>query len=162
MTEPKIRIVEHPSMKVISFHGFGQGPEDIAIAAMLEWVEKHTFFEYKDVRCFGFNNPDPTPGSPNYGYEIWLTLPDQLEISDAPVKTFSGGTYAVVHCEGSMAEAEEFIPSAWKSLMEWLENNKYQLGQHQWLEEHLGANGLLIPQMIKSGRLSLDLHLPIR
>ena len=25
-------------------------------------------------RLFGYNNPDPTPGSSNYGYDVWITV----------------------------------------------------------------------------------------
>ena len=162
MNEMKVDLVELPPMKVVSFHGFGPGPEDIALAAMQEWASKHQYFEQKNARCFGFNNPDPTPGSPNYGYEVWLPVPQEVEVKDATVKEFAGGTYAVTHCMGEMKDAAEFIPNAWKRLMEWFENSSLQMGKHQWLEEQLGEKGLTIPEMGKTGKLSLNLYLPVK
>lgn len=162
MNELKVKIVELPPMKVASFHGFGTGPEDIALAAMQEWAVKNKYFDKEYARCFGFNNPDPTPGSPNYGYEVWLSIPEQVEVNDTAVKQYSGGTYAVTHCEGQMQNAGEFIPSAWKKLMEWLENSSYQLGKHQWLEEQLGEDGLSLPEMAETGKLSLNLYMPVK
>jgi len=162
MNEMKVAIVELPPMKVVSFHGFGQGPEDIALAAMQDWASIHQYFDRDNARCFGFNNPDPTPGSPNYGYEVWLPIQQQDEINDANVKQFTGGTYAMAHCEGEMQNAGEFIPSAWSKLMKWLENSSYQMGKHQWLEEQLADDGLTLPEMGKTGKLSLNMYLPVK
>ena len=162
MNEMNVNLVEVPPMKMVSFHGFGTGPEDLALAAMHEWARKHQYFKGDHPRCFGFNNPDPTPGSPNYGYEIWLVIPQEVAVDDATEKQFPGGTYARTHCEGQMQDAGDFIPAAWKKLMEWLENSSYQLGKHQWMEEHLADDGLTLPDMDNLGKLSLDLYLPVK
>lgn len=162
MSKEEIRIVELPASRVVSFHGFGEGPEEIAISSMLSWAEKHQSFEHKNTRCFGFNNPDPTPGSTKYGYEVWLTLPEKMEVDNQEVRLFKGGLYAVYHCEGMAENAGDFIPSSWKKLMEWLENSPYQMGKHQWLEEQLPGERLSIADMYKKGRLNLDLYIPIK
>jgi AraC family transcriptional regulator len=162
MSKKEIRIVELPASKIVSFHGFGESPEGIAISSMLSWAEKYQSFQYKETRCFGFNNPDPTPGSTKYGYEVWLILPEKIEVEDQEVRFFKGGLYAVTHCEGMVDNAGDFIPSAWKKLMEWLENSPYQMGKHQWLEEQLPVEGLTIADMYKQGKISLDLYIPIK
>lgn len=162
MTAKDVRIMTLPAMKVVSFHGFGANPEDIALSAMNEWAEKHDYFRSSSARCFGFNNPDPTPGSSNYGYEAWLAVPDDLSIEDAKTRQFEGGCYAVMNCSGKIEEACAFIPASWKSLVEWLENSSHQMGKHQWLEEQLPLPGLSQSDMIKKGLLNLDLYLPIR
>lgn len=156
------RFVELPAMKIVSFHGFGQEPEGIALSAMFEWAEKHNYFRQDNSRCFGFNNPDPTPGSSNYGYEVWLTIPEGMPVEDKPEQQFKGGLYAVANCNGKIEEAGSFIPSSWKKLVEWVENSPYQMGKHQWLEEQIPVDGLSLPEMNAQGRLNLDLYLPIQ
>lgn len=162
MSTQKIKIIELPAARIVSFHGFGENPEGIALSRMFSWAEKHQVFTHKETRCFGFNNPDPTPGSSKYGYEVWLTLPDKMEIADQEVRLFEGGLYAVYHCEGTVDQAGDFIPSSWKKLMEWLENSQYQMGKHQWLEEQVPGEGLSVTDMYEQGKLSLDLYMPIK
>lgn len=161
MTLNQVRLVELPAMKIASFHGFGESPEDIALSAMYEWADRHNYFQIKGVRCFGFNNPDPTPGSSNYGYEVWLSIPEGMQTEDKQVQQFEGGLYAVVNCSGKVEEAGSFIPSTWKKLAEWMENSPYQMGKHQWLEEQVPFEGISLPEMNASGKLNLDLYLPI-
>ena len=35
--------------------------------------------DVEKARFFGFNNPNPSPGSPNYGYEQWLTVGPEVQ-----------------------------------------------------------------------------------
>lgn len=161
MMKDEVQIVELPASRIVSFYGFGKEPENTAIGAMLEWASVHHYFEKNTGRCFGFNNPDPSPGSPNYGYEVWLTLPEDLKVEKPEPQAFEGGLYAVSHCEGNLESAGNFIPSAWKKLMEWLENSAFQMGKHQWLEEQLCDEGVTLVQMYENGRISLNLFMPI-
>ena len=157
-----IHMIELPAMNYVRFYGFSENPEDIAIGDMLQWAEKNKYFKIKGGRCFGFNNPDPTPGSKKYGYEVWLTIPDGFSSQNLESKIFSGGKYAVASCSGKVQDAADFIPSAWKSLMEWLENSQNQMGKHQWLEEQLAEEGLSIADMYQQGKISLNLYMPIQ
>lgn len=157
-----VKLLELPAMKIISFHGFGAEPEGIAFSTMYEWAAKHNYFQQNYTRCFGFNNPDPTPGSNNYGYEVWLTIPEGIPVEDKPVQHFDGGLYAVVNCRGKEEDAGSFIPYSWKRLVEWVENSPYQMGKHQWLEEQVPFDGLSLPEMNAQGRLNLDLYIPIQ
>jgi AraC family transcriptional regulator len=161
MDKIDVRIVELPAMKYVRFHGFGESPEGLAFSKMFDWAEENRYFSQTENRCFGFNNPDPTPGSNNYGYEVWLIIPENMPVGETPVMQFSGGMYAVTRCSGSMASAGEFIPSAWKNLVEWLENSPYQMGKHQWLEETLPGDDLSFPEMYTQGKMKLDLFMPI-
>jgi DNA gyrase inhibitor GyrI len=79
---------------------------------MLEWTKKKQYFRHPSVRCFGFNNPDPTPRSSKYGYETWLTIPKEVNTQDREIKPFSGGTYAVACCSGEEKDAGNFIPES--------------------------------------------------
>lgn len=162
MSTIEVSIKEIDPMNIVSFHGFGAEPEGIALSAMFEWAAKHQYFQQENPRCFGFNNPDPTPGSNNYGYEVWLVIPDGMSVEDKQVQPFAGGLYAVANCSGTIEDAGSFIPSTWKKLVEWMENSPYQMGKHQWLEEHLSFPGMTLPEMNMQGKLNLDLYLPIQ
>ena len=99
MSELDVKIVKLEPMCVASFHGFGNEPEMIAWEKMSNWA-KAKGMKDGSFRIFGFNNPDPTPGSPNYGYEFWITVGEDVESDgEAEVKAFPGGLYAVSHCE---------------------------------------------------------------
>jgi len=158
MATPEVRIVTLPAMRVASTYGFGAGPEGIA------WEKMNAFLKQSGVmkdgqahRFFGFNNPSPAPGSPNYGYEQWVTVgPDTPAQAEAKIKDFPGGLYAVMHCKLNV------IGEAWQQLVVWRENSPYRHGSHQWLEE-----GLSMPVLADGAvdsdpdKLELDLYLPI-
>ncbi len=55
----------------------------------------------------------------------------------------------------------QFISRAWKGLTAWLEISPYRLGQHQWLEEHLGNGKQNFIDLLEDGKMSMDLYMPI-
>jgi len=63
-------------MKVAAALGFGPEPEALAWEALTHWAASEGL-RLNEHRLFGFNNPSPTPGSPNYGYEQWLVLKER-------------------------------------------------------------------------------------
>jgi DNA gyrase inhibitor GyrI len=152
----EVRMVTLEPMRVMAFHGFGEGPEMQAHAKLAAW-SKQTGIQAdgKTHRVFGFNNPDPTPGSPNYGYDVWITVgPDVKAGGEAQEINFEGGLYAVAHCD--VKAPYDDIPQTWQKLVKWLEDSKYKHAKHQWLEEHL-----TLP--VKDGdEFVLDLYLPVR
>ena len=67
----EVHIVQLAPMRVASAHGFGASPETLAWDKLTTWAkERGLWQDAAPRRFFGFNNPDPSPGSPNYGYEI--------------------------------------------------------------------------------------------
>jgi len=75
MDELAVRIVNLEPMRVASFHGFGPSPEHLAIQKLADWAAPRGYLvDRKQHRIFGFNNPNPSHGSPNYGYELWLVV----------------------------------------------------------------------------------------
>lgn len=70
---------------------------------------------------FGFNNPDPSPDSPKYGYGFWLELEsDEAPDESAQVKLFAVGRHAVTRCTGVAS-----ITETWARLRQWVgENNR--------------------------------------
>ena len=156
MNNQDVRIVRLEPMRVISLLGFGQEPETQAWDKMIAWAkEKQLWQDGKAKRFFGFNNPSPTPGSPNYGYEVWMTVDPQVQPDgEARIVEFTGGLYAVMHCPVINPWAD--IPAAWQTLVQWVEHSSYRKAEHQWLEEHLDAETMQVGQ-----NFQLDLYLPI-
>ncbi len=150
MSELEVRIVRLEPMVVAAALGFGEQPELEAWNLIWSWVKALGLSEkIKEHRFFGFNNPSPSPGSPNYGYEQWMTVgPEVKPEGDIKIKEFPGGLYAVMRCNGIPN------PDIWGQLVLWREHSQVKLVHHQWLEECL--NPLDPPD-----KLVFDLYLPI-
>ena len=102
-------------------------------------------------RFFGFCNPNPSPGSPNYGSEPWMTVgPEVAGGAGVEIKEFAGGLYAVTRCEDLQT-----ITDTWHRLATWCEGSLYVMGQHQWLEE------CFTPGVERIEDYVFDLYLPI-
>ena len=157
MDNQDVRIIILPPMRVAAFFAYGSSPELEAWKKAVTWAKSHGCWqEPPATRIFGFNNPDPSAGSPNYGYEYWLTIDSDIPLDDKiAIKEFPGGMYGVLHCDVSNGSPYEIIPSTWGKLVNWLESSHYKPGNHQWLEEHFtrfesNENGFV-----------LDLYIPI-
>ena len=152
MDELEVRIERLPARRVASVHGFGQQPEYMAWDKLMAWAKPRGLLaDPEQHRIYGFNNPNPMPGSPNYGYEFWIDVEADMPPGadgEATIKDVAGGLYAVTRFEGP----GEAMGPVWQRLAVWGENSRYRMGPHQWLERHFSASGDL---------LVLDLMLPI-
>lgn len=99
LTDRDVRIIYLPPMTVASIHvqkGLGIS-EDECHAQLDAFVREHKLTEIKpDIRHFGFNHPDGNPhGEPEHGYEMWVTIPEDMDVP-APYQKlcFPGGMYA--------------------------------------------------------------------
>ncbi len=130
---PEVQIVELEPTRVVAALGYGETPEYQAWELINEYIAEREIKWPGQHRFFGFNNPDPTPGSPNYGYEQWITVDDDVNV-DPPLETkrFSGGQYAALHLRGLKG-----IGEAWKQLVAWVEEEGYNIAttEHNCLEE---------------------------
>ncbi len=154
MNNFNVRIVNLEPKRVASVLGFGGSPEEQAWEKLVAWAgPKGLLEDIKQHPIFGFDNPKPSPGSPNYGYEFWITVGPEVEPEgEVKIQTFSGGLYAVAGCQGV-----ENISPTWKQLVAWLDDSRYKHAHHQWLEQHLGyAN-----DAPDGESLLMDLHMPI-
>lgn len=150
MSDLPVRIVNLEAMTVASSYGFGEQPEMQAWENLLNWAREKGF-NLQDHRFFGFNNPSPSPGSPNYGYEQWMTVhPGEKPSNGIEIKEFSGGLYAVTRCEGL-----QNITKIWKQLVIWREESGYAYAHHQWLEE------CFTPEASSLEEFVFDLYTPI-
>jgi len=149
MNEVEVRIIQLEPLRVASALGFGQEPEHQAWQKLLAFAKEKDLMNHKP-RFFGFNNPSPSAGSPNYGYEQWVTVGPEVAAKDEiTVKTFPGGLYAVLRCPGIPD------PDIWRKLVVWREHSAYKPANHQWLEE------LLSPPEAPEEQMVFDLYLPI-
>jgi DNA gyrase inhibitor GyrI len=138
MSEEQVKIVRLESMRAARGWAFGPSPEDAAWKLLEGWARPRGLLDAgSGNRCFGFNNPSPTQGSPNYGYEFWVTMGSGIEGSEGvTVGELPGGLYAMAPFEGDADNPGESIPAAWRDLDAWVDAHGYQHGAHQWLEEH--------------------------
>lgn len=153
MSTLDVRIVKLEPLLVVSAYGFGPSPEMMAHEKMLAFLKANNLLEgYGDkYRHFGFNNPSPTPGSPNYGYEVWVTVPAEVApTGEVRMEYFDGGLYAVTRFEDV-----NNITRVWGELVRWRENGPYKKAHHQWLEN------LLNPLETDFTKYVFDLYLPI-
>ena len=153
MSDLAVRIVKLEPLRVASFHGFGPNPEHLAAQKLAAWAGPRGYLaDSARHRIFGFNNPNPSAGSPNYGYEFWIVVGPEVEATkDVPVKEFGGGLYAVTRCQGV-----ENIGPTWGRLVQWLTDNPHGEACHQWLEENLNPGFIATDE-----EMLLDLYAPI-
>lgn len=149
-----VKIVTLPPIRVACVNGYGSGPETIAFNKMKEYVKTMGFdIDGQAHRFFGYNNPNPAPGSPNYGYDVWVTVGEQVHSQgEVHVFDFPGGLYAVLRIKPPDGED---IFKRWQKLVAWREQSQYRPAQHQWLEEHIGDLSSDFPDLV------LDLYMPI-
>jgi len=153
MEKLEVRIVDLKPFTYISALGFGPSPEGIAHKKIADFLKAHNLLEgYGETRRhFGFNNPNPSAGSPNYGYEIWVEVDEDVKPEgDLSKGTFSGGLYAVTRMTNV-----ETIGEVWHKLVAWRESSPYKHAKHQWLEN------LFNPLEPDPRKLIFDLYLPI-
>lgn len=161
-----VRILMLPPCTVAAYQYIGENPED-HLEKMDNFIRDSRLYECKpDARYFGFNHPDPEEGSKVYGYEVWVTIPEDMEVPEPLVKKqFPGGLYAAY-----AIHFPDFFE--WQFLYQWAERSEQyepamapreERNMGGALEEHLNwvyavHNGL--PDRGIDGRL--DLLLPIR
>lgn len=158
-----VRIIFIPPATVASSHFVGDEPEDVAGDLMNKFIVASDLCKIKpDFRQYGFNNPNPDEKG-NHGYEFWVTIPDDFDVS-APIakKHFEGGLYAA-HCI-KMGDFHE-----WQAFGKWMhENKEYEydrrepLGMDGTLEEHLNAYNYYSIEEAKKEFIQLDLLIPIK
>ncbi len=154
-----VRIVLLPPCTVASYQFEGDDPEETVGEVVSMFIRSSRLYEIKpDARMFGFNNPEPQPGSDYHGYEDWVTIPDDMEVSVPLVKKhFAGGLYAAY-----TINFPDFYE--WNFLKEWVKNSeKYQEDHRDYMEEHLNwvySSHMGWPENGIDGKI--DLLLPIK
>lgn len=158
-----IRIVYLPPATVASYRYVGENPEDTAQPMIYSFIKEKDLPGVKpDFRLYGFNSPSPQEGQREYGYEFWVTIPDDMEVKEPYVKKhFNGGLYAA-HCI-KMGDFHE-----WRTFIELLQKHEeYEIewrapeGMGGCMEEELNIYTNIL-EGTKIGADQLDLLVPIK
>jgi DNA gyrase inhibitor GyrI len=150
-----VRIVRLNPMRVASWRAVSRTPERDAWQKLAAWAEpKGLLNNLEKHPVFGFNNPNPSPERPEYGYEFWIRIDAKNEPEgDIEVKEFPGGLYAVTTCQ-LQGDPLGNVPEIWMMLGEWVQSS-----DHKWRPTH----ELEKPQdpLASEDDMVLDLFLPI-
>ncbi|MFN2250661.1 MAG: GyrI-like domain-containing protein, partial [Anaerolineae bacterium] len=155
-TDLDVRIVKLEPMRVAWALGFGTEPEQQAWDKLLPWARENGLLETGEEHLlYGFNNPNPSPGSPNYGYEVWIKVGPEVASDDPEIrfKDVPAALYAVTRCDVPKGDFD-VIGRKWQQLVAWREQSAYRCAEHQCLEESLLDAA---PEL----EFALDLMLPI-
>jgi len=162
MSKLDVRIVKLEPMRVASIWGFGESPEGEVWEKLEAWARPKGLLDDPEKHpIFGFNNPSPSAGSPNYGYELWIVVgPDVEPEGETRILGFDGGLYAVTRCKVPKGQYE-VIGATWKKLVTWREDSKYKCAAHQWLEKSVLISQWSVPIDLPGIEFVMDLYLPI-
>ena len=153
LKDNNVRVINLKPFKVAYAKGFGVSPELVAWDILKTWIQENSIEDTINTRYFGFNNPSPSEGSNEYGYEVWRTVEkDYKETEEVKFKEFEGGLYLVTTANGVYD-----IGETWKNLSKWAETKDYEYGACQWLEEHI-----IVDENSWDDKMQFDLYYPIR
>lgn len=120
LTDQDIRIVYLPPVAVACALGIGEEAEHESDVMMSTFVHDVDLFTvYPSVRFYGFNNPKFGHHGEfiQHQYEIWATIPNDLEVSEPlQKKHFDGGLYAAY-------TSKPVSFDEWKPFGDWLSSN---------------------------------------
>ena len=160
--EIQVEIVQLEPMTVASVQATSKSPEDDAWKKMVSFAEPRGLLkDLKKNPIFGFNNPDQSQKSGEYGYEFWIRIDPDIELDEGVTKKrFDGGLYAVTRCNLAKEVASTFMQEhgmleSWFKLGEWFKASGYKMGKHQGLEKSVNPNK-------PDEDLLLDLYWPIK
>lgn len=165
LTDRDVRIVYLPPAAVATFQYVGDEPEMHVNQVIDKFVRDYDLIHVKpDFRHYGFNAPNPIDETGYHGYEMWVTVPDDMEIP-APLvkKRFEGGLYAAYMIPFGAFEE-------WGRLSEWVQNSSiYEYNGNWdsnnmfgWLEEHLNYINHVMLENTEPEGLQLDLLIPVK
>lgn len=161
-----VRIIRLPSSAVASAHFIGDEPEAHVSEMIDRFVSEHNLCKIKpDLRNYGFNHPNPKDDSGYHGYEMWVTIPEDMEVPEPLVKkNFEGGLYAA-----HMIQMGNF--HEWEWLFNWVsDHEKYTFAgdlrdqEHMCglIEEHLNYVSHVTQGNTMPEDMQLDLLMPIK
>ena len=154
-----VRFVKLPAMTVASYCAVSSTPESDCSKVFNPFVLGNELHKKSGFRSFGFNNPDPSEDNPEYGYEEWVSIPEDFDVpSPFTKKHFDGGLFA------SISTNMNEIGERWMQLYHWCENSdKYEFDPSvQWLEELSMDYEVFISEEVPNGEKQLDLLMPIK
>ena len=166
LTDRDVRIVYLPPALVAASHYIGDEPERHSAIMIDKFVIDNNLQNiYPGLRHYGFNKPNPVDETNYHGYEMWVTIPDDMDVSEPLVKKrFEGGLYAAHMIP--MGAFEE-----WDRLFKWMHGNEKYEYRGTWdganmfgcLEENLNyINNVTTFTNGRYDKVQLDLLMPIK
>lgn len=167
-----VRAIYLPPMSVAAASATGEDSEGQASEMINRFVMERNLLKIKpDIRHFGFDCSAGKTGAgePSHKYQMWISIPDDMDVPEPLVKRmFAGGLFAA-----HMIKMGDF--DHWALLRDWVLNNeKYE---HDWdsircspyeddmdrcFEEQLNYYGNIQNPNFKNQDMQLDLLFPIK
>ncbi|MCL2517241.1 MAG: GyrI-like domain-containing protein, partial [Oscillospiraceae bacterium] len=160
LTDRDVRIIYLPPATVASAHTYGGDPEHDTDVIMGKFMQDVELFNINPgARFYGFNND--VDGQ--HGYEVWATIPDDLDVPEPLTKKkFAGGLYAA-HTSKPINFGE------WKLFYDWVADNedfeidnREPFGMDGCLEEHINSYNLYGLKNRKYVLTHIDFLIPIK
>lgn len=159
-----VQVIELEPMRVASARAFSETPEKDAWDKLRAWAEPQGLLEdLMKHPVFGFNNPNPSPGQKEYGYEFWIRMGSLFKGEEnIEGKDYEGGLFAVTTCKLWEEIQSKFFKKngyleSWKKIVDWvILSEKYKLDESRQCLEKPQNPGAPETELI------LDLYQPIK
>ena len=151
--ELEVQFIRLQPMRVVSFQAISESPENEAWAKLREWAEPKGYFDDLEKNpIYGFNNPDPSPGKKEYGYEFWLVVDPDFKSDEVEVKDVPESFNVVTRC--NVEDPARDITEAWKKILEWIKKHKIKFAGRCGIEK------VIVPSHSGEGFI-LDIYIPV-
>ncbi|HNY61011.1 MAG TPA: effector binding domain-containing protein [Caldisericia bacterium] len=128
--EKEIKEIKLDKMRVAHCRALSASPENDSWKIMKEWVTKNGILDLPGTKIFGFDNPCPEPDRSFYGFEHWVTVPDDVEPSSGVgIKEVEGGDYLI------LSSRLEDISENYKRLFRGFDKRKIDCREAPWIQE---------------------------
>jgi len=172
MADFVVRVISLPPMTIAASQATGDNCEGIASNELNAFVMDSGLLTIKpDIRHFGFDcsGGQSGVGEASHGYEMWVSIPDEMDVPAPLIKrAFYGGLYAAHTI--TMGEFDH-----WNRLREWVRTNgqyRHDWGSPRWtpfeegmehcLEEQLNFRHNIQNPNFNGAEMQLDLLFPIQ
>ncbi len=151
--ELEVQFIRLQPMRVVSFQAISESPENEAWAKLREWAEPKGYFDDLEKNpIYGFNNPNPSPGKKEYGYEFWLVVNPDFKSDEVEVKDVPESFNVVTRC--NVEDPVRDITEAWKKILEWIKKHKIKFAGRCGIEK------VIVPSHSGEGFI-LDIYIPV-
>lgn len=165
LTERDVRVVYLPPSAVAAYRYVGDEPEARVNRVIDDFVRESNLDRIKpDLRHFGFNAPNPVDETGFHGYEMWVTVPEDMEVPPPLVKKhMAGGLYAARAIPFGAFDEWQRLGQWMKQSEQYVYNGSWDPGEmFGWLEEHLNYVNHVRLENTEPEGFQLDLLMPIR
>src|SRR6056297_2195454 len=154
LTNSDIRIMRLKPTKIAAYRAKSESPEADSLKPLLEWANKEGIMNLPTTRVFGFDTTIEKKEYPVYGYESWISIPKDCQVT-VPLeeKHLQGGLYAVTNTTYGNFDVQK----RWQMFAKWFEESEFEYGGQQCLEEVL-----MIETIDNPSKLQLDLLIHIK